>query len=345
TNCAMEYPNSDTTPKQGEIFLARMRNGIVHAAEILESRIVDDAIDQQTIEYFVHYLNYDHRNDEWISIDRLLPEKGAPDKEIFISNEQQQLQQQHSVGNGSLTSYSQKRTRKLKSRRNNNLNDDINDLSLDSFETADLTRKDHKINLYCQNLCLLARLFLEHKVICYNVSDFLFYVLTEFKKNENKERFIGYFSKEKDSTTGFNLSCLLCLPHHQRKGYGKLLIQFSYELTKLEGTIGTPEKPISDLGYKAYLSYWTWSLLTALKDKPEREVNELSSITGINNENVLETLSSYGFVKYWRHGNYICASKRVIEAKLQELSDKRFLSVDPQLIRWSPSIKGKSKKN
>lgn len=51
--------------------------------------------------------------------------------------------------------------------------------------------------LFCQNLCLLARLFLESKVICFNVSEFLFYVLTEYEENQSKERFIGYFSKVK----------------------------------------------------------------------------------------------------------------------------------------------------
>lgn len=51
--------------------------------------------------------------------------------------------------------------------------------------------------LYCQNLCLLARLFLESKVICFNVSEFIFYVLMEYDDINHKERFIGYFSKVK----------------------------------------------------------------------------------------------------------------------------------------------------
>ena len=87
------------------------------------------------------------------------------------------------------------------------------------------------------------------------------------------------------------MSCLLCLPPYQRKGYGKLLIQFSkyhkilgmsftfsflgYELSKIENVVGGPEKPVSDLGHKAYLSYWTWALLNVLKEKPEIEIDEL----------------------------------------------------------------------
>lgn len=35
----------------------------------------------------------------------------------------------------------------------------------------------HKI--YCQNLCLLAKLFLDHKTLYYDVDPFLFYVLCE----------------------------------------------------------------------------------------------------------------------------------------------------------------------
>lgn len=47
--------------------------------------------------------------------------------------------------------------------------------------------------IYCQNLCLLAKLFLDHKTLYYDVEPFLFYVLTQ---NDSKGcHLVGYFSK------------------------------------------------------------------------------------------------------------------------------------------------------
>lgn len=47
--------------------------------------------------------------------------------------------------------------------------------------------------LYCQNLCLLAKLFLDHKTLYYDVEPFLFYVLTT--NDEYGCHLVGYFSK------------------------------------------------------------------------------------------------------------------------------------------------------
>jgi hypothetical protein len=44
---------------------------------------------------------------------------------------------------------------------------------LSVFEVDGNTNK-----IYCQNLCLLVKLFLDHKTLYYDVEPFLFYVLT-----------------------------------------------------------------------------------------------------------------------------------------------------------------------
>lgn len=59
-------------------------------------------------------------------------------------------------------------------------------------------------------------------------------------------------------------------PQHQRKGYGKFLISFSYSLSKRERRAGGPERPLSDLGRASYFAYWTEQLLALLQPPRNR---------------------------------------------------------------------------
>jgi histone acetyltransferase MYST1 len=95
-----------------------------------------------------------------------------------------------------------------------------------------VTVAGHKEKIFCQNLCYLAKLFLDHKTLYYDVDLFLFYLLCEC--DERGAHVVGYFSKEKKSEQGYNLACILTLPAYQRKGYGKALISMSYELSRIE---------------------------------------------------------------------------------------------------------------
>jgi len=193
-----------------------------------------------------------------------------------------------------------------------------------------------KQKIYCQNLCLLAKLFLDHKTLYYDVEPFLFYIMVV--PDEEGCHIVGYFSKEKHSTEDYNLACILTLPPYQRKGYGKLLIAFSYELSKKEEKVGTPERPLSDLGKLSYRSYWKAVLLDILKKhKGNISIKELSKMTAIKPDDIITTLQSVNLIKYWKGQHIISVTPKIIEEHLKKAA-KQGMKIDSTKLHWTPYI-------
>ena len=187
---------------------------------------------------------------------------------------------------------------------------------------------------YCQNLCLMAKLFMEQKTLYFDVEPFLFYVFCQVDDNGCYHP-VGYFSKEKECEK-YNLSCIVVLPPYQRFGYGKLMISLSYEISILEGKTGSPEKPLSSLGQKSYMAYWKTTVLRHLVENSGKQLSmvELSKRTGICESDVLETLVELRILKSQRSSK-VDARHSVAKSYLVSiLKDcKKFRSVDPSLIK------------
>eukprot|EP00798_Chlamydomonas_sp_ICE-L_P023144 gene23144-30348_t len=187
---------------------------------------------------------------------------------------------------------------------------------------------------YCQNLAFMAKLFLDHKTLYYDVDLFLFYVMCEI--DERGAHITGYFSKEKCSEDGYNLACILTLPAYQRKGYGKFLISMSYEISKLEGKVGTPERPLSDLGRVSYHGYWTRQLLSILREhEGSISIKDMSEMTAIKSDDVLNTLQTLGLIQYQKGQHVICAVLKLLDKHLKQAGGPG-LVVDPSKIVWTP---------
>ncbi|KAF9807851.1 hypothetical protein SFRURICE_000632 [Spodoptera frugiperda] len=159
-----------------------------------------------------------------------------------------------------------------------------------------------KNKCYAQNLCLLAKLFLDHKTLYYDTDPFLFYVMTEF--DARGFHIVGYFSKEKESTEDYNVACILTLPPYQRKGYGKLLIEFN---------ILTHIKPVGD------------------NEKPIITINEICELTSIKKEDVISTLQNLNLINYYK-GQYIIS----VNEQHEKAMEKRTLRIDPKCLHWTP---------
>ncbi|KAK1877540.1 Histone acetyltransferase KAT7 [Dissostichus eleginoides] len=176
-----------------------------------------------------------------------------------------------------------------------------------------------KNKIYCQNLCLLAKLFLDHKTLYYDVEPFLFYAMTE--SDSTGCHLVGYFSKEKNSFLNYNVSCILTMPQYMRQGYGKMLIDFSYLLSKVEEKVGSPERPLSDLGLISYRSYW----------------KEISQETAVNPVDIVSTLQSLQMLKYWKGKHLVLKRQDLIDDwKARETKRGNSKTIEPKALKWTP---------
>jgi len=201
-----------------------------------------------------------------------------------------------------------------------------------------------KNKYYCQNLCLLSKLFLDHKTLYYDVEPFMFYIMTQC--DQEGFHIIGYFSKEKNSFLNYNVSCILTLPPYQKQGFGRLLIDFSYLLSKVEGKVGSPEKPLSDLGLISYRSYWKCVILEYLNNYYGENISikDLSQETAINAYDIVSTLQSLGMLKYWKGKHLVLKRKDILDDfKSKQKKKKNIKNIDRSCLHWTPSDKSSSK--
>ncbi|PSR81192.1 hypothetical protein PHLCEN_2v6527 [Hermanssonia centrifuga] len=167
---------------------------------------------------------------------------------------------------------------------------------------------------WCRNLSLLSKCFLD--------------------QDSTGCHIIGYFSKEKESADSYNVACILTLPQHQRHGYGRLLIQFSYELSKKEGKLGSPEKPLSDLGLLGYRAYWAETIIDLLlTTSDDVSIDEIAQKTSITHADVMNTW----FFKHYKGQHVICIPESVQERYKKSL-EKRKRRIHPEYLKWKPPV-------
>ena len=396
-----ETSDADVEVIVGERYYVNWITGEWYPAEIIEQRVSrQDENSDSFLEYYVHYLGFDRRLDEWVARERIDPEstvddipeeehnsmrarktkrkydetifeaRGLSEGPVNLEKEYEEITKVKNIQMVELGGYEidtwyfspfpdeycseeklyicefclkyMKKPRTMVYHQQNcgaqspPGKEIYNDGNLTMFE---VDGKDFKI--YCQNLCLLSKLFLDHKTLYYDVAPFLFYVLCELrpmgdtKTSGKRHHIVGYFSKEKVSVENYNLACILTFPPYQRKGYGKFLISVSYELTKREDTTGSPEKPLSDLGKISYRSYWAYVIIQMLLlDVENVTIQDIAKATGIRAEDILSTLHSLNLLKYWKGQHVISITREVIDNFKQQ--SKKIRLCDCKYLRWSP---------
>ncbi|KAF2005905.1 acyl-CoA N-acyltransferase, partial [Amniculicola lignicola CBS 123094] len=172
---------------------------------------------------------------------------------------------------------------------------------------------------YAQNLSLFAKLFLDTKSVFYDVTTFLYYLLvtsspspsintslpTTSSPPPKQQQVVGFFSKEKMSWDNNNLACILVFPPWQKQGLGQILMGASYEISKREGRLGGPEKPLSDLGRRGYMHFWSSTLARTILSAPSKKsltVMDLRNETYIVPEDIIATLQSMEVLEHKKRG-------------------------------------------
>ena len=167
---------------------------------------------------------------------------------------------------------------------------------------------------------------------------------------------VGYFSKEKESADNYNVACILTLPQHQRHGYGRLLIQFSYELSKKEGKLGSPEKPLSDLGLLGYRAYWEATIIELLLNtNDDISIDDIAQKTSITHADIMNTwvpsslfqamkpyidrrshrCTTLQLFKHYK-GQHVISIPEAQQERHKKTMEKRKRKIHPEFLSWKP---------
>lgn len=197
----------------------------------------------------------------------------------------------------------------------------------DDYVIHQLDGEEHK--LYCQNLSLLAKLFLETKSVFFDASTFLYHTLILRTPDHPYGRVAGFFSKEKMSWDNNNLACILIFPPYQRRGLGQVLIGASYVLGRKEGRFGGPERPLSEPGRKGYLAYWCAEVARCILSGAAKRtigVKQISDETWIMPEDVVVALKDMDVLEKRKTGS---GSIVVNKSKVGAWMEKHRVSLEP----------------
>lgn len=106
--------------------------------------------------------------------------------------------------------------------------------------------------------------------------------------------------------------------------------------------MGSPEKPLSDLGLISYRSYWQSVILEYLCNYRGNSISirDLSVETAINAYDIVSTLQALGMLKYWKGKHLVLTKKELLDEFRTKLAKNKKSGlkkkIDPNCLHWTP---------
>ncbi|KAG0493294.1 hypothetical protein HPP92_004288 [Vanilla planifolia] len=306
----------------GTRVMCRWRDQNLHPVKVIERRKLPSG-GPNDYEYYVHYTEFNRRLDEWVKLEQLdlktvetYVDEKMEDKATSLKmtrHQKRKIDETHVEGHEELDAASLREHEEF-TKVKNIAKIELGRYEIDTWYFSPFPPEYNDcFKLYFCEFCLNFMKRKEQLQRHMRKCDLKHPPGDEIYRSGTLSMF-----EEKHSEESYNLACILTLPPYQRKGYGKFLIAFSYELSKKEGKVGTPERPLSDLGLLSYRGYWTRVLLDILKKhKGNISIKELSDMTAIKVDDILNTLQSLELIQYRKGQHVICADPKVLDRHLK----------------------------
>ncbi|KAK7500714.1 hypothetical protein BaRGS_00007958 [Batillaria attramentaria] len=122
-----------------------------------------------------------------------------------------------------------------------------------------------------------------------------------------------------------------------------MLIDFSYLLSKVEGKVGSPERPLSDLGPCPTAATGRMCFFANLHKYKDAEIciKDVSQETAINANDMLSTLQALVCeLKYWKGKHLVLKRQDLIDEYLEKQAkrpaDFTSRAIDAACLKWTP---------
>ncbi|OUC49619.1 MOZ/SAS family protein [Trichinella nativa] len=297
-------------PALKAVYYVTRSNGEKRRGKVLSIRSADSPED--TLECYVHYLRESSRMDEWVTLDRI-GELYGMSKATGVTDSsglKTRSKLKHDTLNGDISSCEEDNDE-----RENSMVRNIDYIQMGNFRIKAWYSSRYPLQ-YCEKLLficdrcakymLLAKSLKEHMKRCSQRP-------LPGKQVYRKDNLVvievdGDKNKEKNSECN-NLACISVFPQYQKKSYGLFLIQLSYAISTRIGIPAGPERPLSDLGKRAYRSYFAWVIIQMFGKNVGRFItlDEIVQKTAIRLEDIQETLQEMNITYYYggRHGVFV----------------------------------------